>query len=138
MVDAGKRRQEKEVPTPMSTASGSITRIQVDSVRRSFFSHGLLLDSTIFASQVAAFRDSYRCIAWDERGHGKSATDTEPGYSCNDSASDLSGLLSFLDIDSAILVGVAKGAFLGMTCGLPLSRAATMQSSGGLRENDGP
>ncbi len=82
------------------------------------FSHGLLLDSTIFAPQVAALRDSYRCIVWDERGHGKSATDTEPGYSYNDSAKDLSGLLSFLDIDSAILVGTSKGAFLGMSCAL--------------------
>ena len=82
------------------------------------FSHGMLFDSTMFASQVAAFRDRYRCIIWDERGHGKTATDTEPGYSYKDSANDLSGLLSYLEIESAILVGAAKGAFLGMTCAL--------------------
>ena len=29
------------------------------------FSHGLLLDGTMCAPQVAALRDKYRCIVWD-------------------------------------------------------------------------
>jgi pimeloyl-ACP methyl ester carboxylesterase len=82
------------------------------------FSHGLLLDGTMFAPQVAAFQDRYRCIVWDERGHGKTATDALPSFSYYDSADDLAALLSFLDIDSAILVGVSQGAFLGMRCSL--------------------
>lgn len=82
------------------------------------FSHGILLDSTMFASQVAAFRDRYRCIVWDQRGHGKTAADTLPRFSYYDSANDLCALLSFLEIDSAILVGVSQGAFLGMRCAL--------------------
>jgi hypothetical protein len=40
------------------------------------FSHGILLDGTMFAPQVAALRDKYRCIVWDERGHGKTAGET--------------------------------------------------------------
>ncbi|MCA1456504.1 alpha/beta hydrolase [Bradyrhizobium sp. BRP22] len=82
------------------------------------FSHGLLLDGTMFSAQLAALRDRYRCIVWDERGHGKTATDTLPSFSYYDSANDLAALLSFLDIDSAILVGVSQGAFLGMRCAL--------------------
>ena len=82
------------------------------------FSHGLLLDGTMFAPQVTAFRDRYRCIVWDERGHGKTATDALARFSYYDSAGDLAALLSFLDIDSAILVGVSQGAFLGMRCAL--------------------
>ncbi|MCA6108421.1 alpha/beta fold hydrolase [Bradyrhizobium cenepequi] len=82
------------------------------------FSHGLLLDGTMFSPQVTAFRDRYRCIVWDERGHGKTATETLPSFSYYDSANDLSALLSFLGIDSAILVGVSQGAFLGMRCAL--------------------
>ncbi len=31
------------------------------------FSHGLLMDHSMFDPQVAALKDSYRCIAWDER-----------------------------------------------------------------------
>ena len=39
------------------------------------FSHELLLDGTMFAPHVTAFRARYRCIVWDQRGHGKTATD---------------------------------------------------------------
>jgi pimeloyl-ACP methyl ester carboxylesterase len=82
------------------------------------FSHGLLLDGTMLAPQVAAFRDRYRCIVWDQRGHGKTATDVLPSFSYYDSANDLAALLSFLDIDSAIIVGMSQGGFLGMRCAL--------------------
>lgn len=82
------------------------------------FSHGLLLDGTMFSPQLTAFRDRYRCIVWDERGHGKTATETLPAFSYYDLANDLSALLGFLDIESAILVGVSQGGFLGMRCAL--------------------
>src|SRR3954469_19177083 len=39
------------------------------------FSHGLLWGTELFAPQIAALRDRYRCIAWDHRGQGKSAAD---------------------------------------------------------------
>jgi pimeloyl-ACP methyl ester carboxylesterase len=82
------------------------------------FSHGILLDGTMFAPQLAALRDRYRCIVWDERGHGKTATESLPSFSYYDSANDLAALLSFLDIDSAILVGMSQGAFVSMRCAL--------------------
>ena len=40
------------------------------------FSHGLFMDHEMFAPQVAALSSRYRCIAWDERGHGRTAGDT--------------------------------------------------------------
>jgi pimeloyl-ACP methyl ester carboxylesterase len=82
------------------------------------FSHGILLDSTMFKPQVAALRDRYRCIVWDERGHGRTGGKTLPPFSYYDSANDLAALLSFLGVSSAILVGVSQGAFLGMRCAL--------------------
>ena len=82
------------------------------------FSHGILLDSAMFAPQVAALRDRYRCIVWDERGHGRTAGETLRAFSYYDSANDLAALLAFLDVSSAILVGVSQGAFLGMRCAL--------------------
>ena len=39
------------------------------------FSHGLLWGTELFAPQIAALRDRYRCIAWDHRGQGLSAED---------------------------------------------------------------
>lgn len=37
------------------------------------FSHGVLMDRTMFASQVAAFQHQFRCITWDGRGHSETA-----------------------------------------------------------------
>ena len=34
------------------------------------FSHGFLMDGSMFDDQVAGLRDQFRCITWDERGHG--------------------------------------------------------------------
>jgi pimeloyl-ACP methyl ester carboxylesterase len=82
------------------------------------FSHGILLDRTMFKPQVDGLRDRYRCIVWDERGHGKTAGETLQSFSYYDSANDLAALLAFLEISSAILVGVSQGAFLGMRCAL--------------------
>jgi len=82
------------------------------------FSHGILLDGSMFAPQVAALRDRYRCIVWDQRGHGKTAGETLPPFSYYDSANDLAALLAFLGIRSAILAGVSQGAFVEMRCAL--------------------
>jgi pimeloyl-ACP methyl ester carboxylesterase len=81
-------------------------------------SHGLLLDGTMFAPQVAALGNKYRCIIWDERGHGKTAGETLEPFSYYDSANDLAALLAFLGVSNAILAGVSQGAFLSMRCAL--------------------
>jgi pimeloyl-ACP methyl ester carboxylesterase len=78
------------------------------------FSHGILFDTNMFNPQVAALRDKYRCITWDERGHGKTAGDTLERFSYYDSANDLAELLEFLGVRSAFLAGVSQGGFLGM------------------------
>lgn len=38
-------------------------------------SHGFLMDGDMFEPQVAALRDSYRVITWDERGFGRTVFD---------------------------------------------------------------
>lgn len=83
------------------------------------FSHGLLMDHEMFAPQVAAFSDRYRCIVWDERAHGRTAGDAAPGpFSYYDSADDLVGLLDHLGIEQAILAGMSQGGFLSLRCAL--------------------
>ena len=34
------------------------------------FSHGFLMDDTMFSRQVTALAPEYRVITWDQRGHG--------------------------------------------------------------------
>lgn len=83
------------------------------------FSHGLLMDHSMFDPQVQAFKGRYRCIAWDERGHGQTST---PGtcapFSYYDSADDLAALLRHLGVTQAVLVGMSQGGYLSLRCAL--------------------
>jgi len=82
------------------------------------FSHGLLMDSSMFAPQVAALRSRYRCIVWDERGHGQTAGETCAPFSYYDSADDLAALLAHLGIRRAVLAGMSQGGYLSLRCAL--------------------
>ncbi len=80
------------------------------------FSHGLLMDKSMFAPQIAAFRGGYRCISWDERAHGD--TEWSGPFSYWDSARDLLALLDALEIPQAVLVGMSQGGFLSLRAAL--------------------
>lgn len=82
------------------------------------FSHGLLMDQSMFAPQVAVLKDRYRCISWDERGHGRTAGDVLPPFSYYDSADDLAALLQHLGIGKAVLAGMSQGGYLSLRCAL--------------------
>jgi pimeloyl-ACP methyl ester carboxylesterase len=82
------------------------------------FSHGLLMDSSMFEPQVAALKSRYRCIAWDERGHGLTATGVCAPFSYYDSADDLAALLAHLGIKQAVLIGMSQGGYLSLRCAL--------------------
>ena len=36
------------------------------------FSHGFLMDHTMYDFQIETFKEHFRCIAYDHRGHGRS------------------------------------------------------------------
>jgi 3-oxoadipate enol-lactonase len=80
------------------------------------FSHGYLMDSSMFEPQAAALAPEYRVISWDERGFGGTRA-TEP-FSYWDSASDVLGLLDHLGIDQAVLGGMSQGGFLSLRAAL--------------------
>ncbi|HZR37102.1 MAG TPA: alpha/beta hydrolase [Nevskia sp.] len=82
------------------------------------FSHGLLMDQTMFAPQVAALKDRYRCISWDERGHGRTAGDSLAPFTYYDSADDLAALLDHLGVKQAVLAGMSQGGYLSLRCAL--------------------
>jgi pimeloyl-ACP methyl ester carboxylesterase len=77
------------------------------------FSHGFLMDRTMFDHQVSFFKDRYRCIAWDERGFGETVFDDRP-FTYWDSGDDAIALLDHLGIDKAVLLGMSQGGFLSM------------------------
>lgn len=79
--------------------------------------HGFLMDHEMFEHQVAALRDRYRVITWDERGFGLTEFDGQP-FSYWDSASDCLGLLTHLGIDRAVVGGMSQGGFLSLRAAL--------------------
>jgi len=64
--------------------------------------HGFLMDHEMFAPQVAALREAYRVITWDERGFGQTQYDGQP-FDYWDSAADCLGLLDHLGIERAVV-----------------------------------
>jgi len=81
------------------------------------FSHGLLLDRRMFAPQVAALADRYRCITWDQRGHGRTGEAGGP-FTFWDSARDAIGLAQALGAEPVVHVGMSQGGFLALRAAL--------------------
>lgn len=80
------------------------------------FSHGFLMDHSMFDAQVEALAPEFRCIRWDERGFG--ATEARGPFTYWDSADDCIGLLDHLGIERAVLVGMSQGGFLSLRAAL--------------------
>ena len=80
------------------------------------FSHGYLMDSSMFGPQLEALAPAYRVITWDQRGFG--GTRAAGGFSFWDSAADVLGLLDELGIEQAVLGGMSQGGFLSLRAAL--------------------
>jgi pimeloyl-ACP methyl ester carboxylesterase len=81
------------------------------------FSHGLFMDGSMFDPQVQTLSDRYRCITWDERGHGQTGDATQP-FTFWDSADDLAELLQSLGVERAVLAGMSQGGFVSLRAAL--------------------
>jgi len=78
------------------------------------FSHGLLWSGRMFAPQVAALRDRYRCIVYDHRGQGRSQVPRDSTISIEDCYLDAVTLIEQLDATPCHFVGLSMGGFVGM------------------------
>ena len=77
------------------------------------FSHGLLWSGGMFDAQVAALSSRFRCIAYDHRGQGRSATSPGP-YDMERLADDAAVLIEKLGAAPCHFVGLSMGGFVGM------------------------
>ena len=80
------------------------------------FSHGFMMNHTMFDAQLEALAPDYRCVAWDERGFG--GTRATGPFTYWDSAKDALGLLDHLGIERAVFAGMSQGGFLSMRAAL--------------------
>lgn len=78
------------------------------------FSHGLLWSARMFDAQVAAFRDRYRCIAWDHRGQGRSEVPFDRSISMDDCYADAVALIEQLQLGRVHFAGLSMGGFVAM------------------------
>ena len=77
------------------------------------FSHGLLMDHTMFEPQRAVFEKQYRVIAYDHRAQGQSE-DIGRGYDMSTIADDAALLIRALNAVPCHFVGLSMGGFAGM------------------------
>jgi 3-oxoadipate enol-lactonase len=81
------------------------------------FSHSLACSVRMWDDQIAAFKDRYRVLAYDTRGHGESMAPSG-AYTLEQLADDLHALLKHLAIDSTHYVGLSMGGMIGQTFAL--------------------
>jgi 3-oxoadipate enol-lactonase len=78
------------------------------------FSHSLACSVRMWDAQIEALKERFRILAYDTRGHGKSAAPAGP-YTLEAMADDLRALVSHLDIQRMHFVGLSMGGMIGQT-----------------------
>ena len=84
-------------------------------------SHSLACNVRMWDPQVAAFKDRYRILNYDMRGHGSSAAPNGP-YTLDMLADDVLGLMKELKIERATYIGLSIGGMIGQTLALKQTR----------------
>jgi pimeloyl-ACP methyl ester carboxylesterase len=102
------------------------------------FTHGFLMDQSMFDPQVEALSPEFRVIRWDSRTFGETEWDGKP-FTLWDSASDIIGLLDHLGIDQAVLGGMSQGGFTSLRAALAHPgrvKALVLMSTSGHSDDD--
>ena len=75
--------------------------------------HGGLANADYWGNQVRALQKSYRVVVMDSRGHGRSTRNEQP-YGYDLMAADVIGLLDYLKVPRAAIIGWSDGAIIGL------------------------
>lgn len=105
--------------------------------------HGGLANSNYWGNQVPVLAKFYQVIVMDSRGQGRSTRDSQ-SFSYKLMASDVIGLLDYLKIRRAAIVGWSDGAIIGLVIAMRYPERMTKlfafganSDPGGARENVG-
>ena len=80
-------------------------------------SHSLACSTRMWDPQIDAFKDRYRILAYDTRGHGQSMAPAG-AYTLEMLADDLQALLGHLGIERTHFAGLSMGGMIGQTFAL--------------------
>ena len=98
--------------------------------------HGGLVNSNYWGNQVPVLAKHYQVIVIDSRGHGRSSRDEHPlGYELM--ASDVIGLMDYLKIQKAAIVGWSDGAITGLVIAIHHPERLTKLFAFGANSNPG-
>lgn len=75
--------------------------------------HGWCMSSVVWRCQLDLLSNSFRVVALDLRGHGRS-DHPEAGYDFEDFSTDLVSLFQYLDISDALLAGWSMGGQIAL------------------------
>ena len=75
------------------------------------FSNSLGTDFRIWHDCVDRLKNDFNILLYDKRGHGLSCTGASP-YQINDHVNDLIGLMDFLRLSNALIVGLSVGGLI--------------------------
>jgi 3-oxoadipate enol-lactonase len=78
------------------------------------FSHGLLWSGRMFAPQIKALSERYRCVSYDHRGQARSEVPPQTIVSIEDCYLDAVDLIEQLDLGPCHFVGLSMGGFVGL------------------------
>lgn len=103
----------KDIKLIVNNLEVSYTDNGADDAPVIIFIHGFPLNKSMWNKQIEAFKDTYRVIAYDIRGHGDSEGG-DKGFSINLFTSDLISLMDILKIDKATLCGLSMGGYIAL------------------------
>ena len=76
--------------------------------------HAFPLDRTLWRSQIAGLQQTYRVIAPDLRGFGKSSETDGEAISMDQYAADMKALLDSLNVPQAVIGGISMGGYIAL------------------------
>ena len=106
------------LPTPQATGHAAVNGVSIwyatfGSGPPVVLLHGGLANSNYWGHQIPVLAQKHQVIVMDSRGHGRSTRDSQP-YGYDLMASDVIGLMDYLGVAKAAIVGWSDGAILGL------------------------
>jgi pimeloyl-ACP methyl ester carboxylesterase len=78
-------------------------------------SHGYSASTRMWDGQVAAFKDRYRVITWDMRGHAQSdSPEDQDEYSEAATVEDMAAILRACGLEQAVIGGLSLGGYMSL------------------------
>ena len=77
--------------------------------------HGFVASTGMWDGQVANFKDYFRMVSWDMRGHGRTECPDDPlAYGQDITVEDMIAIMDHLGIEKAVIAGHSLGGFMSL------------------------